>query len=95
MNARRTLDLDSVPRLPRGVRLRFDEARGGWVLLAPERVLTPDETAVDILRLCDGGRSVAAIVDELGREYDAEPEAIAADVLAFLQDLADKGMIES
>jgi pyrroloquinoline quinone biosynthesis protein D len=94
VSTRRTLAPDSVPRLPRGVRLRFDQARGAWVLLAPERLLTPDETAVDILKLCDGERSVAAIVEELGREYDAEPEAMTADVLAFLQDLADKGMIE-
>jgi hypothetical protein len=29
---------DSLPRLPRGVRLVHNEAQGGWVLLAPERV---------------------------------------------------------
>jgi len=29
---------DSRPCLPRGVRLVHNEAQGGWVLLAPERV---------------------------------------------------------
>ena len=29
---------DAKPRLPRGVRLTHNEAQGGWVLLAPERI---------------------------------------------------------
>jgi hypothetical protein len=32
---------DARPRLPRGVRLVHNEAQGGWVLLAPERVFRP------------------------------------------------------
>jgi hypothetical protein len=31
------------------VRLRFDKVRDKWVLLAPERVLFPCATSVDIL----------------------------------------------
>ena len=95
MSERRVLSTASVPRLPRGVRLRFDQAREAWVLLAPERLLTPDETAVEILQLCDGERTIAAIVDALAADYEAEREVIEGDVLAFLQELADKGMIES
>ena len=33
---------DARPRLPRGVRLTHNEAQGGWVLLAPERVFKAD-----------------------------------------------------
>ena len=33
---------DAKPRLPRGVRLTHNEAQGGWVLLAPERVFKAD-----------------------------------------------------
>ena len=46
------------PALPRHVKLRFDETRQIWVILAPERVLAPDEIAVEVLQLCDGARSV-------------------------------------
>ena len=84
---------DSVPALRRGVRLRFDEARSAWVLLAPERVLMPDEIAVEILKRCDGKATVSAIVDDLARTFEAEPAQVAGDVRAFLQDLADKGMV--
>jgi pyrroloquinoline quinone biosynthesis protein D len=83
----------SRPVLPRHTRLRFDETRQLWVILAPERVLAPDEIAVEILQLCDGVRSVAQIVDQLAEKYTAARAAIGADVIAMLQDLADKGFL--
>ena len=83
----------SVPEFPRGVKFRFNEAKQQWVLLAPERLLVPDETAVEILKLCDGTASVGAIVDDLANRFDAPRDTIAADVTAMLQDLADKGFI--
>ena len=87
------LSPESVPALPRGVRLRFDKVRNVWTLLAPERVLMPDDIAVEILKRCDGEASVAAIVDDLARAFAAPREEIAADVEELLQDLADKGLV--
>jgi pyrroloquinoline quinone biosynthesis protein D len=83
----------SRPVLPRHAKLRFDETRQRWVILAPERVLAPDEIAVEILQLCDGARSVAQMIDQLAAKYAAERAAIGADVVAMLQDLADKGFL--
>jgi pyrroloquinoline quinone biosynthesis protein D len=83
----------SRPVLPRHAKLKFDETRQVWVILAPERVLAPDEIAVEVLKLCDGMRNVADIVDHLAVKYAADREAIAADVVAMLQDLADKGFL--
>lgn len=85
----------SVPRLRSGVRLRFDRQRNTWVLLAPERVLLPDEIAVEILQRCDGKATVGAIVDDLTRSFEGERELIARDVAALLRDLTEKGMIEA
>jgi pyrroloquinoline quinone biosynthesis protein D len=83
----------SRPVLPRHTRLKFDETRQVWVILAPERVLAPDEIAVEVLQLCDGARSVSDMVDQLAAKYVADREAIATDVIAMLQDLADKGFL--
>jgi pyrroloquinoline quinone biosynthesis protein D len=83
----------SRPVLPRHARLRFDETRQRWVILAPERVLAPDEIAVEVLQLCDGVRSVEQMIDQLAAKYVAERDAIATDVIALLQDLADKGFL--
>ena len=39
----------SRPQLPRHAKLRFDDTRQRWVILAPERVLAPDDIAVEVL----------------------------------------------
>jgi len=83
----------SRPVLPRHARLKFDATRQRWVILAPERVLAPDEIAVEVLRLCDGVRSVEQMIDQLAAKYAAERDAIATDVIGMLQDLADKGFL--
>ncbi len=83
----------SRPVLPRHAKLKFDEVRQLWVILAPERVLAPDETAVEILQLCDGARSVAQMINQLADKYTADRAAIGLDVIAMLQDLADKGFL--
>ena len=38
--------------------------------------------------------SVAAICDTIGREYDVSPDRCQADVLRFLQELAQHGLVE-
>ena len=83
----------SRPVLPRHARLKFDETRQRWVILAPERVLAPDDIAVEVLQLCDGVRSVEQMIDLLVEKYTAERDAIGSDVIAMLQDLADKGFL--
>jgi pyrroloquinoline quinone biosynthesis protein D len=83
----------SVLRFAPHARFRFDAVRQTWVLLMPERLLLPDEQAVAVLRLIDGNRNADAIVTALGRQYEAPREAIAADVLAMLQDLVDKKVL--
>jgi pyrroloquinoline quinone biosynthesis protein D len=87
------IDAGSVPHLPRYVKFRFDETRQQWVLLAPERLLLPDEIAVEILQRVDGRRSVGEIVGLLAEKFDAPREEIAADVIAMLQDLVEKGYL--
>lgn len=75
------------------VKFRHDETRGRWVVLAPERLLLPDEQAVEILKLIDGAVSVDAVIDDLARRFEAPRDIIAADVIGMLQDLADKGVL--
>lgn len=83
----------SIPRLARGIRLREDAARGRTVVLAPERLFIPDETALAVLALLDGISSAGAVIDSLAAQYDAPRAEIAADVLAMLEDLAERGVV--
>src|SRR5246500_917859 len=88
-----TVSEASRPVLPRHAKLKFDETRKVWVILAPERVLAPDEIAVEVLQLCDGVRNVSDIVDVLVAKYAAPRDTILVDVIGMLQDLADKGFL--
>jgi pyrroloquinoline quinone biosynthesis protein D len=84
---------EAIPRLPRGVRLRHDEARG-WLLLGPERVLQADPIAGEILKRCTGERTIRDIVDDLAATFTAERARIDADVRALLADLAAKRLVD-
>jgi pyrroloquinoline quinone biosynthesis protein D len=85
---------DVIPRLPRGVRLRYDEVRSQWMLLAPERILKPDGIALEILKRCDGKTTLDAIIDDLALSFGAEREEVARDVREFLDGLAAKRILE-
>lgn len=82
------------PRLSASATLRYDDRRRHWVLLGPERVLIPDETAREVLQRCDGSRRVKQIVDEMTALYAAPRTAIADAVAALLQELGDKGLVD-
>ncbi len=84
---------DSIPHLPRHVKLRYNEPRQQWVILAPEKLLVPDDISVAILQICDGKNTVTTIIDQLAEQYQAPYEVISTDVTALLQDLTDKGFI--
>ncbi len=85
---------DARPRLPRGVRLVHNEAQGGWVLLAPERIFKADAIAAEIVKRCTGEATLEAIVDDLAKTFNAPRERILADVTAMLRGLADKKLLE-
>ena len=82
------------PRLPRGVRLTQNDAQGGWVLLAPERVFKADAVTVEILKRCTGESTLDAIVDDLAKVFAAPRERIHTDVVKLLGSLADKKLLE-
>ncbi len=85
---------DAKPKLPRGVRLLHNEAQGGWVLLAPERVFKADAIAVEIVKRCTGEATVNEIVDDLAKTFNAPRERIMTDVSAMIGGLVDKQLIE-
>lgn len=92
-----TAPLDEAQRLTLlpWVRLRFDEVRQRWVLLAPERVLFPCETSVEVLGLLDGRRTLGEVIDGLAAEYGAPRATIAADVTRMLGDLVGQRVLET
>lgn len=93
-SGRLVVDKSTKPHMPSYLKLRHDAGRDRWVLLAPERILSPDQTAVVVLQLCDGQRTVEDIAAKLAEEYSAPVDVIVTDVVDLLQGLADKGYIK-
>jgi pyrroloquinoline quinone biosynthesis protein D len=85
--------LPEHPRLAPGVRLHFDKTREAWVLLGPERVIEAEGPAPEILKRCDGTRTVDQIIDELAALYTADRGEIAGDVTDMLGELVTKRML--
>jgi pyrroloquinoline quinone biosynthesis protein D len=82
------------PRLPRGVRLKHDDVRDEWLLLAPERVLKTNAIAVEVLKRCTGEQSLDAIVDDLASTFTAERSRVDTDVRTLLTELATKRLVD-
>jgi pyrroloquinoline quinone biosynthesis protein D len=72
------------PRLARHMRLEWDPAREQHVLLAPEGVISLNQTGATILGLCSGERTVAEIVEELREKYNRVDSDEVRDFLARL-----------
>ena len=91
--ARLLVGAASVLCLAPHIVFRFDATRQRWIMMAPERLMLPDEQAVEILKLVDGVRSLGGIIDELAARFNAPRDLIRNDVAAMLGDLGDKGAI--
>lgn len=81
----------AIPQIARKARLHYDEARERHVLLYPEGLVALNPTGTDILKLCDGTRTVGDVVRELETRYSTQ--GIEADVREFLDRLAQKGLV--
>lgn len=90
------LAAEARPRLAPKVRLRWDRKDERYMLLYPERGLVLNATAADVVKLCTGEHTVAAIVARLAEQYAPQAaDAIEREVLAFLHAMVDRGVIRS
>lgn len=89
------IDDGSVPRLRPHMKLSFDKKRSRWMIQAPERLFLLDDTALEILRRCDGAATIGVIVDDLAGKFNAPRQVIMDDVKKLVQDFRDKGVLEA
>ena len=85
-----SLRLD-VPVLPNGFRMHWDKVRERHVILYPEGALGLNPTAVSVLELCDGKRTIEDIAEELSARFNGAD--VHDDVENLLISLANIGMI--
>lgn len=86
------LDAQLVPHLQVGVRLRFDRHSGRYLLLSPERGLLLNESAAEIMRLCDGTSRIGELIRELAQRGVSQERA-RTDVCALLSEFSQRGLV--
>ena len=79
------------PRLVEGARLQYDDVRGEHLLLIPEGAVRLNETAAQVLELCDGRRSVEEIAATLSQRYRGAD--VSGDVQELLGGLRASGLV--
>jgi pyrroloquinoline quinone biosynthesis protein D len=88
-----TNDISGVrPALGRGLRFQWEPAQDAHVLLYPEGMIKLNGSAGEIMKRCDGKRTVADITAELERTFAAQ--GLAKDVEAFVAMAVDKRWLE-
>jgi len=73
-------------------RLQFEPTQDSWVLLYPEGMVRLNTPAAEILRRCDGQRSVDDIVADL--EVAFASTELRGDVLDFLGQARERGWLQ-
>ncbi len=79
------------PRLVDGARLQYDDVREEHVLLVPEGAVRLNETAAQVLELCDGSRSLEDIAAALSQRYSGAD--VADDVRELLGGMSERGLV--
>ena len=82
MSTAATPPLQATPALCPPLRLQWEDAQQAWVLLYPEGMIKLNRSAGEIMRLCDGLRSVGQLIAELEGLFQVKD--LSHDVLAFM-----------
>ena len=83
--------LPDKPSLSRVFRMQWEETQNNYVLLYPDGMVKLNGSAAEILKRCDGKRSVPAIVAELEQAFGAS--GLRDDVDDFLRAANERGWL--
>ncbi|MDD5227688.1 MAG: pyrroloquinoline quinone biosynthesis peptide chaperone PqqD [Methylococcales bacterium] len=72
-------------------RLQWEEAQQKTVILYPEGMVELNQSSAEILKLCDGTRQLAQLVQELETKF--ETTGLTGDITAFLDVALNNGWI--
>lgn len=90
--AREAAPRDMPPRLKPLFRLQWEGAQNAHVLLYPEGMVKLNQSAAEILKRCDGTRSVDALIAELETAFGTSD--IGGEVRAFVAEARSRGWLE-
>jgi len=86
-----TLNPDLPIQFSRTHRLQWEEAQQKNVILYPEGMVELNESSAEILKLCDGTRTITQIVNDLEEKFSTQ--GLYNDINAFLEVALQNGWI--
>jgi pyrroloquinoline quinone biosynthesis protein D len=87
-----TIATSARPAIAHGMRLQWEPAQQAHVLLYPEGMIKLNASAGEIMKRCDGKRTLAEITADLEQAFSAT--GLAKDVEAFVAMAVDKHWLE-
>lgn len=81
------------PSMRAGIRLQWEAVQNAYVLLYPEGMVKLNTSAAEILRRCDGIRSIDEIVTDLESAFQRSD--LQDDVVRFLELARTQGWISA
>ena len=87
-----SVSAETLPRIGPGFRLQWESVQNCHVLLYPEGMVKLNQSGGEIIKRCDGLRSVAGIADEL--ELVFSTAGLRAEVLAFVEMAGQQGWLK-
>lgn len=82
------------PKLNLGIIIRKEKDFGMVLDANKNKRELYNEVGIDILDLCNGKHELSQIVDILEKSYEADREQIEKDLLEFIAEQKEKGIIE-
>ena len=86
-----TLNTDLPIHFSRTHRLQWEDAQQKHVILYPEGMVELNQSSTEILKLCDGTRTIAQIVSDLEEKFATQ--GLYNDINAFLEVALQNGWI--
>jgi len=86
-----TLNTDLPIQFSRTHRMQWEEAQQKNIILYPEGMVELNDSSAEILKLCDGTRNLAQIVNELEQKFSTS--GLTNDINAFLEIALQNGWI--
>lgn len=84
---------NAVPELTPTFRFQWEEVQNCFVILYPEGMVKLSASAGEIMKRCDGKRSVEEIITDLKSQYPGMD--LGLDVKRFLDDAREHGWIRT
>ncbi len=93
MSETTVIDVGHRPEVNPLFLFRWEDTQASYVLLYPEGVVKLNDTAGEILKRCDGTKTVGDLIDEMKGFFLGPPHTVEQGVRKFLEVSYAKGWI--